>query len=57
MGGVLEAGVGDFGAGDHSGNFVGAGAVVQDADLSFGAAVLLALFDGQVLVGEGGDLG
>jgi len=31
LGGVLEAGFGDFGAGDHSGYFVGAGAVVQDA--------------------------
>jgi hypothetical protein len=46
LGGVLEAGFGDFGAGDHSGYFVGAGAVVEDADLGFGAAVLLALFYG-----------
>lgn len=46
LGGVLEAGFGDFGAGDHSGDFVGAGAVVEDADLGFGAAVLLALFYG-----------
>ncbi len=45
LGGVLEAGFGDFGAGDHSGDFVGAGAVVEDADLGFGAAVGFALFD------------
>ena len=54
--GVLEAGVGDFGAGEHAGDFVGAGAVVEDADAGGGAAVLLALFDGQMLIGEGGDL-
>ena len=30
--GVLQAGVGDFGAGQHAGDFVGAGAVVEDAD-------------------------
>jgi hypothetical protein len=35
---------------------VGAGAVVEDADLGFGAAVLFAFFYGEVLVGEGGDL-
>jgi hypothetical protein len=42
LGGVLEAGFGDFGAGDHSGYFVGAGAVVEHADLGFGAVVGLA---------------
>jgi hypothetical protein len=46
LGGVLEAGVGNFGAGEHSCDFVGAGAVVEDADLGFGAAVGLALFYG-----------
>src|ERR1019366_3218217 len=56
LGGVLEAGFGDFGAGDHSGNFVGAGAVVEDADLGFGAAIGLALFYNEMLIGEGGDL-
>ena len=56
LGGVLEAGVGYLGAGEHAGDFVGAGAVVEDADAGLRAAVLLALFDGQVLIGEGGDL-
>src|ERR1019366_5168885 len=56
LGGVLVAGFGDIGAGDHSGYFVGAGAVVEDADLGFGAAVGLALFYDKVLIGEGGDL-
>jgi hypothetical protein len=54
--GVLEAGVGDFCPGQHAGDFVGAGAVVEDADAGLRAAVLLALFDGEMLIGEGGDL-
>ncbi len=54
--GVLQAGVGDFGAAEHAGDFVGAGAVVEDADAGLRAAVLLALFDGEMLIGEGGDL-
>ena len=56
LGGVLEAGFGDLCAGEHAGYFVGAGAVVEEADLGFGAAVGFALFDDEVLVGEGGDL-
>lgn len=52
----MEAGFGDGGAGDHAGYFVGAGAVVEDADLGFSAAVGLALFYDEMLVGEGGDL-
>ena len=35
---------------------MGAGAVVEDADAGLGAAVLLALFNGEMLIGEGGDL-
>ena len=35
---------------------MGAGAVVEDADAGGGAAVLLALFDGEMLIGECGDL-
>jgi hypothetical protein len=54
---VLEAGFGDLCAGDHAGDFVGAGAVVEEADFGFGAAVGFALVDEEVLVGEGGDLG
>jgi hypothetical protein len=54
--GVLEAGFGDCCAGEHSGYFVGAGAVVEEGDLGPGAAVGLALVDEEVLVGEGGDL-
>ena len=54
---MLEAGFGDRCAGDHAGYFVGAGAVVEEADLDLGAAVGLALVDEEVLVGEGGDLG
>ncbi len=45
-----------FGAAQHAGDFVGAGAVVEDADAGLRAAVLLALFDGEMLIGEGGDL-
>lgn len=54
--GVLEAGFGDLCAGDHAGDFVGAGAVVEEADFGFGAAVGFALVDEEVLVGESGDL-
>ena len=36
---------------------MGAGAVVEDADAGLRATVLFALFDGEVLIGEGGDLG
>jgi hypothetical protein len=54
--GVLEAGLCHFSAGDHSCYFVGAGAIVEHADLGFGATVIFALFDGEVLIGEGGDL-
>ena len=43
--GVLEAGVGDRGPGQHTGDFVGAGTVIENADLGFGAAVILTLFD------------
>jgi len=57
LGGVLEAGFGHRGAGNHAGYFVGAGAVVEGADAGLGAAVVLALLDDKVLVGEGGDLG
>ena len=53
---MLQAGVGDFGAGEHARYFVGAGAVVEQADLRLGAAVVFALFDDEMLVGEGGDL-
>ena len=53
---MLQAGFGDLGAGEHAGDFVGAGALVEEADLGFGAAVGLALVDEKVLVGEGGDL-
>ena len=35
---------------------MGAGAVVEEADLRLGAAVDFALFDEEVLIGEGGDL-
>jgi hypothetical protein len=54
--GVLEAGFGDLSAGSHAGDFVGAGAVVKDADTRLRAAVLLALFDGKVLIGKAFDL-
>jgi len=55
--GVLQAGVGDGCAGEHSGHFVGAGQVVEQANPGFGAAVGFALVDEEMLVGEGGDLG
>ena len=57
LGGVLQAGFCDLCAGAHAGDFVGAGAVVEEADFGFGAAVGFALVDEEVLVGEGGDLG
>ncbi len=54
--GVLQAGVGDLGAGEHARDFVGAGAIVEDANAGLRAAILLALFDGEVLIGEGRNL-
>ena len=56
LSGVLQAGVSNFGAGEHARDFVGAGAIVEDANAGLRAAVLLALFDCEVLIGEGGDL-
>ncbi len=53
---MLQAGVGHLGAGEHAGDLVSAGAVVEEADLHLGAAVVFALFDDEVLIGEGGDL-
>ncbi|MFZ1939837.1 MAG: hypothetical protein WAU67_12115 [Terracidiphilus sp.] len=35
---------------------MGAGAIVEDADSGLCAAVFLALFYGEMLIGEGGDL-
>jgi len=55
--GVLQAGLGHFGAAQHARHFVSAGAVVQNPDARRGAPILLALFDRQMLIGEGGDLG
>jgi hypothetical protein len=54
---VLEAGFGYFGTADHAGYFVHAGAIVEEADLHFGAAIGFALFNNEVLIGEGGNLG
>ncbi len=54
--GVLQAGVGDFGAAQHARHFMRSGAIVEDADARLRAAVRLTLFDGQMLIGEGGDL-
>jgi hypothetical protein len=36
---------------------MGAGAIVEHADLRFGAAMVFALFDDEMLTGEGRDLG
>ena len=54
--GMLQAGVSHFGAGQHASDFVGAGAVVEDADARLRAAVFLALLHGQMLIGEGCNL-
>ena len=54
--GVLQAGVGDLCAGEHARDFVGAGAIVENANAGMRAAILLALFDGEVLIGEGRNL-
>ena len=43
--GVLEACFSDLCAGQHARDFVGASAIVEDANLSFGAAVVFALLD------------
>jgi len=43
---VLQACVGDFGAGEHARDFMSAGAIVEDADAGLRAAVFLALFYG-----------
>ena len=55
--GVLQAGFGHLCAAYHAGYFVHAGAIVEQADLHLGAAIGLALFNDEVLIGEGGDLG
>src|SRR5579862_5180407 len=54
--GVLEACFRDFCAGQHARDFVGASAVVEDTNLSLGAAVVFALLDSEMLIGEGSDL-
>jgi hypothetical protein len=54
--GVLKAGLGDFSAAQHAGNLVGSGAVVEQADMHFGAAVVLPFLDDEVLIGECRDL-
>ena len=54
---MLEAGVGDLCAGEHSGDFASAGGVVEEANLHPGAALGFVLLDDEVLIGEGGDLG
>ena len=56
LGGVLQAGVGNLCAGEHACDFVGAGAVVEDADPRLRAAVFLALLDSEMLIGESGNL-
>jgi len=45
-----------LGAGQHAGDFVGAGAS-SSRRICICAAVVFALFDDEVLVSEGGDLG
>src|ERR1700678_805188 len=56
LAGVLLAGLGDHSAAQHACDFLNAGAVVKQAHLDFGAAVVFALLDEKMLVGEGGDL-
>ncbi len=56
LAGVLQAGVGDFGAAQHARHFVGTGAVVEQTHLHFGAAVGFALVDEEMLIGECGNL-
>ena len=54
---MLQAGFGNLGAGEHACHLVGAGAVIENADLGLGATVVFALLDYEMLAGKGGDLG
>jgi hypothetical protein len=56
LGGVLKAGFSNLGAADHAGDFVHAGAVVEESDLHLGTTVGLALFNDKMLICEGGNL-
>ena len=56
LGGVLQAGFSHSGPAQHASDLLGAGAFVERADLRLRAAVVLALFNHQVLGCEGGDL-
>ena len=57
LAGMLLAGFSDHCTAQHSRYFFDSRAVVEQAHLDFGAAVIFALFDEEVLVGEGRDLG
>ena len=56
LGGVLQAGFRHTGSREHAGHFVGTGALIEEANLGFGASCRLALVDEEVVIGKGGDL-
>ncbi len=55
--GMLKTRFSHAGAAQHPRNFMGARALVEQADLCLGAAVGLPLIDEEMLVGKGGNLG
>ena len=55
--GVAQGSFGYCGSADHAGYFFGSLIRGQEADRGLGAALFFLLFDEEVVVGEGGDLG
>src|SRR5271165_5569101 len=55
--GVPDGGFGEFGAAEHASDLFGAFFIFEKLDGCLGAALLFLLFDQEMLIGEGGDLG
>jgi hypothetical protein len=53
---VLQTGVGDFCAAQHARDFVSASPIVEHADLRFSTTVIFAFLNGEMLIGERGNL-
>jgi hypothetical protein len=54
--GMLQAGVSDLCAAQHARDFVSASPIVEHANLRFGATVIFAFLNGEMLIGKRGDL-
>jgi hypothetical protein len=57
MSGVFQTGLGELGAAQHTGDLLRSLGVVHAADFGLCASALLGLFNQEVLIPEGGDLG